>query len=106
RSDRPRSRAGRARGARPAPRSDRGAPLLRWIIRSRGRGSHGAVAIDGNSRVADGPVVALPADERTSADGCAVTDTVGWERVKQVFQEALARPPQERAACLHELCGD
>jgi serine/threonine protein kinase/Tol biopolymer transport system component len=29
-----------------------------------------------------------------------------WDRVKKVFQEALARPPHERADCLQELCGE
>src|ERR1700730_11252219 len=28
-----------------------------------------------------------------------------WDRVKQVFQEALDRPSHERAARVHELCG-
>ena len=30
----------------------------------------------------------------------------GWDRIKEVFQEALDRPAHERAAWLHEICGE
>jgi serine/threonine protein kinase/Tol biopolymer transport system component len=33
-------------------------------------------------------------------------DAPSWDRVKQVFQEVLERPPQQRAACVRELCGE
>src|SRR5438093_363383 len=29
-----------------------------------------------------------------------------WDRVKQVFQDVLDRPPHERAASMRELCGE
>ena len=32
--------------------------------------------------------------------------TPSWERVKQLFQEALDRPPEERAAWLRAQCGE
>ncbi len=35
-----------------------------------------------------------------------MTNAPSWDRVKQVFQEALARPPHERAACLQQMCGE
>jgi eukaryotic-like serine/threonine-protein kinase len=30
----------------------------------------------------------------------------GWDRIKEVFQEALDRPSHERGAWLHEICGE
>ena len=33
-------------------------------------------------------------------------DAPSWDRIKEVFQEALDRPSQERAAWLHDICGD
>jgi serine/threonine protein kinase len=50
-------------------------------------------------------MVVPPYDYRASAE-CAVMNAPIWDRVKHVFQQALDRPPYERAAYVRELCGD
>src|ERR1700730_3456098 len=51
--------------------------------------------------------VALSPDGGRTHPGPLMTDEAGrWERVKQVFQDALDRTPDERLAFLREDCGD
>jgi eukaryotic-like serine/threonine-protein kinase len=54
--------------------------------------------------MADGPGMAVPAVDRQSRAESFVTNGPQWNRVKELFQESLERPPQERIAWLRQCC--
>jgi eukaryotic-like serine/threonine-protein kinase len=56
--------------------------------------------------MASGEDVAVPPHDGAAGVGCAVQNAPIWDRVKEVLQGALDRPAHERAAWLHEICGE
>src|SRR5687767_13920051 len=56
--------------------------------------------------MADGADVALSADDHELAAEPIVTAVPDWRRVKEVFQEALALPADERMLRVRQRCGD
>src|SRR5262249_34415699 len=48
--------------------------------------------------------VAVPPDHARRAAEISMSDAVDWNRVKQLFQEALERSPADRPAFLRNLC--
>jgi serine/threonine-protein kinase len=56
--------------------------------------------------MADGKGLAVPAHDGQTQAWCPVTGAGAWARVKQLFQAALERNPDERAAFLREACGE
>src|SRR5206468_3909527 len=91
--------------ARPPVGGDRGASLFRRSFRAGGRRSVVDLAIDGDARVADCADVALSLHDQGPSEECAAMNGPSWERIKEVFQDALDRPAQERTAWLRDRCG-
>jgi eukaryotic-like serine/threonine-protein kinase len=50
--------------------------------------------------------MALPEDDDRTSAGSAVTGVPSWSRVKEVIEQALERPPGERAGFVQQTCGD
>src|SRR5262245_51580963 len=56
--------------------------------------------------MAHSPRLAAPLDQIRAQRGARMTDTPSWGRVKEVFQAALERQPDERAAFVAHHCGN
>src|SRR5689334_22508723 len=86
--------------------SDRGAPILRRPVGAGSRRSPVHLAVDRHAGVASRSNMAVPPDDGAAVERWTDMSAPSWDRIKEVFQEALERPPDERGAWLRQICGN